>query len=86
MLDVVPDHQRGHSRETYSTPPCTWTEQRRSLSRNPVLVAELGWVSEEGGNSLYEAQLSDCALRQIHLDDIKTRDTPDIGGAWVLIQ
>ena len=39
-----------------------------------------------GGNSLHKADPSYYPLRQIHLHNIKSSDTPDEGGAWVFIQ
>ena len=86
MPDEVPDHQGGHYRGTYSMRPSTQAEKQRSRSRYRVSVIQPRLVSEEGGNSLHKADLLHCPLRKIHLDDIKASDTPDEGGAWVLIQ
>ena len=85
MPDTMHAQLRGHNRGSYSTSPCTWTAARTSLSRSLVPVAQVRLVSMEGGNGLYKPELPDCPLRQVDLHDIKTSDTPDIGGAWVLI-
>ena len=74
MPDEVPDHQGGHYKGSkgHGVGTVCWSYS-------------LGWSQRRGGNNLHKADLSQCTLQEIHLDDIKASDTPDEGGAWVHI-